>query len=190
MSLLFGEKYSDSPFVERIWRRHSDESGRIYLIGAQSSANGRLEWRRQNLPDASSKSCWLNSGAWQFPTYENADMFINRLAKQGMLIRDPVVDAALQGQQQDLTLRTIQRRFVQNIGMTHGRIQQIERARQATLLLKQNLSILDVVELAGFADQPHLTRALKQYTGQTPAQIQHESLATQMSFLFKTETAP
>src|SRR4026209_1402840 len=32
-----------------------------------------------NLPDASSKSFWLNGSAWQFPNYDNADTFVDRL---------------------------------------------------------------------------------------------------------------
>jgi methylphosphotriester-DNA--protein-cysteine methyltransferase len=38
-------------------------------------------------------------------------------------------------------------------------------------LLRQGASILDTVYQAGYFDQPHLTRALKRFTGQTPAQI-------------------
>src|SRR5215216_1991488 len=34
-----------------------------------------------NLPDASGKSFWLHGSAWQFPNYENADTFLNRLAR-------------------------------------------------------------------------------------------------------------
>ncbi len=30
---------------------------------------------------------------------------------------------------------------------------------------------MDAVELAGYADQAHLTRALRRFVGQTPAQI-------------------
>ncbi len=33
------------------------------------------------------------------------------------------------------------------------------------------MSILDTVERAGYFDQPHLTRSLKRFIGQTPAQI-------------------
>src|SRR6185436_2667846 len=29
------------------------------------------------LPDATSNSFWLNSSAWQFPTFENADTFVD-----------------------------------------------------------------------------------------------------------------
>ncbi len=45
------------------------------------------------------------------------------------------------------------------------------RARHARTLLQQGISILDTVEQAGYADQPHLTRSLKRFMGQTPAQI-------------------
>jgi len=38
-------------------------------------------------------------------------------------------------------------------------------------LLHQGTSILDAVYKAGYFDQPHMTRALKRFTGQTPAQI-------------------
>jgi len=55
--------------------------------------------------------------------------------------------------------------------LTHGAVCQIERARQALALLQQGISILDTVDQAGYADQPHLTRSLKYFIGQTPAQI-------------------
>src|SRR5215208_6289186 len=38
-----------------------------------------------DLPDASSKSFWLNGSAWQFPSYENADTFVKRLAHEDLL---------------------------------------------------------------------------------------------------------
>jgi AraC-like DNA-binding protein len=33
------------------------------------------------------------------------------------------------------------------------------------------MSPLDAARLAGYADQPHLTRSLTRYVGQTPSQI-------------------
>ena len=65
-------------------------------------------------------------------------------------------------------------------------MRQIERARYATTLLRQGLSILDVVYEAGYSDQPHLTRALKQLIGLTPAQLTDRSRNVQLSSLFKT----
>jgi AraC-like DNA-binding protein len=140
-----------------------------------------------DLPDASSKSFWLNGSAWQFPDYENADAFVGRLVQTEMLVHDPIVDSALRGESQELSPRSIQRRFLRTTGLTHGSIRQIERARYATTLLNGGVSIFDTVHKAGYADQPHLTRALKRFIGKTPAQIINKTESEQMSLLFKTE---
>jgi AraC-like DNA-binding protein len=139
-----------------------------------------------NLPDAGSRSFWLHRSAWQFPDYEHADTFVEWLVRDGLLVREPVVEAALQGQLKDLSLRTAQRHFLRTTGLTHSAVRQIERARYATTLLQQGLSIPDVVYAAGYFDQPHLTRSLKYYIGQTPAQILDRGSSQQLSFLYKT----
>jgi hypothetical protein len=45
-----------------------------------------------NLTEAAGKSFWLNGSTWEFPTYENADTFVNRLVRAGLLLRDSLVD--------------------------------------------------------------------------------------------------
>ena len=132
--------------------------------------NGGLE-----LPDASSKSFWLNGSAWEFPNFDNADVFVERLMREGLLVREPVVEAALQGELKDLSLRSIQRRFLQATGLTQKAIQQIERAKTAFALLQQGKSILDTTYEAGYFDQSHLTNSLKHFIGRTPAQIVKET---------------
>jgi AraC-like DNA-binding protein len=124
-----------------------------------------------NLPEAASQSFWLHGSAWQFPDFDNADTFVDRLVRQGLLGHEPIVEAALQGQLKELSARSVQRRFRRATGLTHGTLFQIERARHAMTLLQQGVSILDTVDQAGYYDQPHLTRALKLFIGQTPAQI-------------------
>ncbi len=145
-----------------------------------------MDRRDVNLPQATTKSFWLNGSAWQFPNYENADTFVNWLAHDGLLVQDSVVEAALGREPLEMSLRTVQRRFLQATGLTQTNVYQIERARQATRLLKQGVSILDTVELAGYADQPHLTRSLKRFIGLTPAQLVAQDRTQQLSFLFKT----
>jgi len=130
-----------------------------------------LDRRDANLPEASSQSFWLQGSAWEFSSFETADTFVDRLVRQGLVVRDPVVEAVLRGHPQTLSPRSIQYRFLQATGLTHRTIQQIERARHAMTLLRQGASIPDTVYQAGYFDQPHLTRALKRFTGQTPAQI-------------------
>lgn len=124
-----------------------------------------------HLADASRRTFCLQGSTWQFPNFENADTFVEQLIRQGLLARDPIVEAALQGRLTDLSERSVQRRFRRVTGVTHGVMAQIERARYAQKLLEQGLSILDTVEQAGYYDQPHMTRALKFFIGQTPAQI-------------------
>ncbi|MEZ4614780.1 MAG: helix-turn-helix domain-containing protein [Caldilineaceae bacterium] len=136
-----------------------------------------------NLERAGDHSFWLHGAAWEFPTYENVDTFIAKLVREGLLAHDPVVAAALKQQANDLSLRSVQRRFRHVTGLTQGQVSQIERARLAVALLQQGVSILDVVDLAGYADQPHLTRSLKRFAGQTPAQILSPELAKEMSYV-------
>lgn len=123
------------------------------------------------LPNAASKSFWLNGAAWQFPDYENADTFVDRLVRQGLLVRDGVVDAVLQDQPLALSSRSVQRRFLNATGLTHSSIRQIARARRAMTLLQRGVPILDTVYEVGYTDQPHMTKSLKHFIGQTPAQI-------------------
>ncbi len=123
------------------------------------------------LPEGTRKSFWLNGSTWQFPDFENVETFVDRLVRQDVLLVDPVVHATLQNQPQEFSPRTVQRRFIHTTGLTPKALQQIERAQQAATLLGQGGSILDAVYEAGYADQPHLTRSLKRFYGQTPAQI-------------------
>jgi AraC-like DNA-binding protein len=140
-----------------------------------------------NLPDASSKSFWLNGSAWQFPNYDNADTFVDRLVRKGLLACNPLIETELQGQLKDLSIRTVRRHFLRTTGVSQSTIRQIERTRYAAVLLQGGMSILDVVYEAGYYDQPHLTRSLKHFIGHTPTQIMQKKEPEQLSFLYKTE---
>lgn len=232
-SILFEERLSDSPLIERVWRCRSERGGRFISIAASNfemaltCLRGRTfltlrgpetratvldcpaqgEWlgirfkpgcfmprflpgslRDHNdgvLCDASSRSFWLSGSAWQYPDFENAEIFVHRLAKAGAIARDSMIDDILKRQPQMLSLRTAQRHFVRATGITYAAFRQIERARYTTLLLKEGICTVDAVHLAGYFDQAHLTRSLGRLIGQTPTSIiQSES---QLSFLYKTE---
>lgn len=145
-----------------------------------------MDRRDVNLPEATSKSFWLNGSAWQYPNYENADVFVERLVHEGLLVYNQVVEAELAGQPVQMSLRTVQRRFLQTTGLTCTAARQIARARYAVTLLMRGGSILDAVHEAGYFDQPHLTRSLKLFIGLTPAQIIDEARSVPLSFLYKT----
>lgn len=123
------------------------------------------------LPEASGRAFWLKGSAIEFPNYNNVEEFANRLARDAVLVRDPVVDAALQERLPETPERTVRHRFLQVTGLTQSHIRQMQRAQQAAALLRGGVSILDTVEEAGYFDQPHLTRSLKQFIGYTPAQL-------------------
>ena len=129
----------------------------------------------QVLPDASSERFWWKGSARQFPTFDNVETFIERLVHEDDLVRDPVVDAALRDEPLVMSPRTVRHRFLQATGQTQNHIRQYERAIRAASLLRHGVSILDTVFEAGYFDQPHLTRSLKQFVGHTPAQILRDS---------------
>ncbi len=233
MDLICEERPSDSPFVETIWRSHSDFGGSFISMAESQHSLVLTKYRGRRfitlrgpaiqampaynpqdaeffgiqfkpgvfmpdlpasllaerhdigLPEASSDSFWLKGSAWQYPNFENADTFVDWLVQDGLLVFDPVVDAVLSGQLVETSIRTVRRRFLRATGLTHGAIYQIERARYATSLLKRGMSILDAAYEAGYFDQPHLTRALKQYIGLTPAQVADEGRKEPLSFLYK-----
>jgi len=234
MIIFDAERPSDSPFVERVWRAHSEGTDPFLSIAesrwqiVMTTYNGKMsltvrgpetkatplgdcptdrEWfgilfklstflphlparnlvnGDLTLPQASRKTVWLSGSTFQFPTYENADTFVDWLVREDILVREPIVGAALQGQLKDLSLRSVQRRFVQSTGVTQGTIRQIERARYATLLLQQGISVSTTILEAGYFDQAHLIRSLKTFIGQTPAQIIRQSRPEQLSFLYNT----
>lgn len=123
------------------------------------------------LPDASIQRFWLDGAAWEFPDFENADTFIERLRRRGVLACDPLVEDVLQDQPQDLASRTVRHRFLQSTGLTQRHVYQVERAQRAAALLRQGTPIADAMFELGYYDQPHMTRSLRQFVGYTPAQL-------------------
>lgn len=123
------------------------------------------------LPTATRSSFHLQGSAWHLPAWDNVETFVERLVRQGLLLRDPIVSAVLENEQPAFSERTVRRRFLRATGLTPATLGQIERAKHAAALLERDENILDVVELCGYADQSHMTRALKHFIGQTPARI-------------------
>src|SRR5712691_11349346 len=50
---------------------------------------------------ATSQSFWLNGSALEYPSFDNAESLVKRLARSGMLSRDPMVEDTLLRRQQD-----------------------------------------------------------------------------------------
>ena len=123
------------------------------------------------LGEGTRNSFWLKGATWQLPDYDNVETFVRRLVRDDLLVRDPVVNAALHDQLPEMSGRTVRYHFLQSTGVTQNHIRQMKRAEQAATLLRQGTPILDTVFETGYFDQPHLTRSLKRFIGYTPAQL-------------------
>jgi AraC-like DNA-binding protein len=128
----------------------------------------------ETLPIVNENRFWLKDAAWQFPDYENVETFVEWLVREEQLVHEPLVDKVMQELPQAIPSRTVRHRFLRATGLTQSYIRQIERAQQASQMLEAGYSILDTVYHAGYADQPHLTRALKRFIGLTPMQIRQQ----------------
>ncbi len=127
--------------------------------------------RSWTLPMASDSSfVWLDGAAWEVPGPGTADVFVDRLVRGGQLAHDPVVPAAMHHDVAWLSTRSVERRVARATGLTRGTIRQIRRAEGAVALLDRGVPALEVARRAGYADQPHLTRSLKRFVGQTPSE--------------------
>lgn len=145
----------------------------------QQLVDGHVEF-----PDVSRRALWLGGSSWWLPSYDNADDFVRRLARADLLVRDPVVSTVLAGDSAQLSVRSVRRRFLSATGLTGGTIRQIERARQAALMLQEGRSTNDVVHGLGYFDHPHLARSLRRFIGQTATQLRGRS-PDQLSLLYK-----
>src|SRR6516164_2661132 len=137
--IRFEDRGSDHPFVEKVWRCHSERADTFLSVAANNfemvvtrlggkstitlrgpetlastmecPADG--EWfairfkvgtfmpqflpgslrdhRDVNLPAATGRSFWLNGSALEYPDFDNAETFVERLVKSGILSRDGVV---------------------------------------------------------------------------------------------------
>jgi hypothetical protein len=132
---------------------------------------GQLVDGAVSLPPVTSTSFWLGGSPWELPGPNNADVFVDRLVRGGLLAHDSIASAALRGDATGLSTRSVERRVSQATGLTLGAIRQIRRAGKAVELLGRGVSAGDVARQAGYADQAHLSRSLRRYVGQTPSQI-------------------
>ncbi len=122
-------------------------------------------------PEAGSGKFWLAGSRWEIPTAQNADVFVERLMTEGVLARDANVAQALESEDDAFSPRTLQRRVRRATGMTQSVIRQISRAYVAVDALGRGTLPSKVATELGYADQPHLTRSLSRFIGQTPAQV-------------------
>jgi hypothetical protein len=114
----------------------------------------------------------LDGRAWEMPTPQNLDVFLDRLRRAGLLVVDPLVEEMWHGvASRKVPARTAQSRFARAAGLPRRTLLTIERARTAAGLLRAGAAIGEVVIAAGYHDQPHLTRSLRRMIGYTPGEL-------------------
>ncbi|MFD0743619.1 AraC family transcriptional regulator [Phytohabitans flavus] len=142
-------------------------------------------------PHATATRFVLRGDEWLIPDFDSAEQFVGRLVREGVVVRDPLVDEVVAGGLPDVGTRSVQRRVAAATGLTQGGIRQIERARQAAILLGEGLAPLDVVDRLGYYDQPHLARSLQRFIGRTATELRRPEQAGQpLSLLYKIEDLP
>ncbi|MEV4353323.1 helix-turn-helix domain-containing protein [Nonomuraea sp. NPDC049625] len=138
-------------------------------------------------PHVTSDTFVLQGEEWELPGFDNAEVFVDRLVRSGILMRDPLVTDVVAGDDAPrLSARSVQRRVVAATGLTQGAIRQIERAREAAMLLGEGVAPLDVVHRLGYYDQPHLARSLTRFMGRTATELQHPDPDEPLSLLYKS----
>ncbi|MEW1961272.1 helix-turn-helix domain-containing protein [Microbacterium sp. NPDC077644] len=109
--------------------------------------------------------------ALPFPEFADLEAFTDRLVELDVLRCDDDVRRMLSGDDTGYSERHRQRRVRDSTGLTRKQIEQLSRAREAFALLLQGVPPSVSAARCGFADQAHLTRSLKTFHGQTPAQV-------------------
>jgi len=146
-----------------------------------------IDHQNIQLPVLPNGRFWLSGQAWDIPSYDNAEDFVARLARAGIIARSQATDAAIEGDVSWMSRRSVQRHFHRVTAMTLSSYQQIQRARHAAALLTSGQSVLSTTFEAGYFDQAHLTRSVKHLIGMTPARLMREK--PQLSFSYKPTTA-
>jgi methylphosphotriester-DNA--protein-cysteine methyltransferase len=107
----------------------------------------------------------------EIPTFDNAEGLVDRLVRRALIVRDEIVEGVVEGRPRAIHPRSVQRHFLEAMGVTPKRLQQIQRACRAVDLLAQGKRAVDVALELGYSDQSHLTRALKAIMGKTPGEV-------------------
>src|SRR5262245_60895759 len=81
---------------------------------------GRLVDREVTLPAVGRRSLWFDGSAWEHPDPDTADVFVDRLARAGLLVHDPVVAEALEGDVAGFSARSLERRVARGTGLARG----------------------------------------------------------------------
>ena len=123
------------------------------------------------LPNVDKNHFMLAGHTFEFPTFETAELLVEKFVSLGILKSDKIVSDVMKGKRAALSERAVQRHFVRTTGMTQKYLEQIHRAQLAVRLLKRGNKPLDAAAEAGYTDQSHLAKSLKKIMHKKPSDI-------------------
>lgn len=182
--LVFGEaqgRRSTEVVGPSIDPRHMSASGEGRFWGVEFEAH--VFWRGldkvtvlgeiRELAMSGTEHFELAGVRFPFTTFKDLEALVDSLVGQGVLVADPVVAVALGGDDAVVPTseRTLRRQMRSRTGLGGKQVKQLQRARAAYELLQLGTPLADAALEAGFADQAHMTRALRVFAGRTPARI-------------------
>jgi hypothetical protein len=125
-------------------------------------------------PTPSPRTFRLENDELEIPTFDNAEGLVDRLIRRELIVRDEIVEGVVEGRPRAIHPRSVQRHFLEAMGMTAKRLAQIRRACRAIELLADGRRVVDVALELGYSDQSHMTRALKALMGKTPGAVRRD----------------
>lgn len=161
----FTSKLDHQPGDEVVWIAFAPSSYMPLMPGQTMLNEGVM------LPMIGKDRFWLGTDVIEIPSFDNAESFVARLERNGLIENNDLVAAIVSGRPKAMTERTMQRHFLKTTGMTYKAFTQVERAHKAMTLLRLGRPAAGVAFALGYADQPHMIRSLKSIMGQTPGQI-------------------
>jgi AraC-like DNA-binding protein len=117
---------------------------------------------------------WLEMLALDGPALAGADQRIARTALRLGAMDFLSCDAAALAAQEGITRRQLERDFQRRLGVSPGTYARLVRFQRAAAAVARGVPMVDAALASGYADQSHMNRTFKAYTGLTPRALAHE----------------
>lgn len=123
------------------------------------------------LPVASNTHFKLAEHTFAIPTYNTVEELVDEMISSGVLKNDSIVAGILHRTPKAASKRSVQRHFKTTTGISHKKLEDIQRAQQAVRLLKKGTDPTTTASDTGYYDQPHLTKSLKRLMDSSPSSV-------------------
>lgn len=121
--------------------------------------------------DGAARRVRIGRNWFDVPAYDDVECLVEALLASGELAFDSTVARVLAGEPLGLSDRQVRRRVKRVTGLGKKQLAALRRARDATGLVKQDRPLSEVAVAAGYADQAHMTRAMRRIAGLTPGRL-------------------